>query len=113
MLGCYTQPVIPPDKPLSCSNADASGECPKGFACIDRRVCAPTSCEDDSHCPAGLVCTGRGCVLPTTDSAIPPFTTPGVFLDGAANRPGDDAAVDASIAGGPDASASPDAGGGN
>jgi hypothetical protein len=116
MLGCYTQPVIPPDKPLSCSNPDAAGECPKGFACIAYRVCAPTSCEDDSHCPAGLVCTGRGCLLPITDAAIPPFTTPGMFLD-ALNRPGDDAAVDASIAGGPDTGANPDAavadGGGN
>jgi hypothetical protein len=81
LLGCYQQPVIPPDKPLSCAGTDAAGECPKGFACIGNRLCAPISCEDNSSCPAGLVCTGRGCLLPTMDGAIPPFTTPGEFLD--------------------------------
>jgi hypothetical protein len=77
LLGCYEQPVIPPDKPLSCGGTDAAGECPKGFTCIGNRVCAPMSCEDNSSCPAGLVCTGRGCLLPTMDGAIPPFTVPG------------------------------------
>jgi hypothetical protein len=101
LLGCYTQPVIPPDKPLACSNPDAAGECPKGFACIGKRVCAPTSCEDDPDCPAGLVCTSRGCLLPTMDGATPPFTTPGEFLDASPNRPGD-AGLDSSIAGGAD-----------
>jgi hypothetical protein len=61
--GCYQQPKIPPDKPLSCT-ANEPGQCPTGFACIDKRICAPQSCELTEDCPDGLVCGRSGCVLP-------------------------------------------------
>jgi hypothetical protein len=122
LLGCYEQPVIPPDKPLSCNNADADGECPAGFACIGNRVCAPMSCGTDaSPCPAGLICTNRGCILPTTDAAVPPFTAPGFVMDAAIEVRGPDLSIvlpnDALVApldaGLPDAPQGVDGGGGN
>jgi hypothetical protein len=98
---CYQQPVIPPDKPLSCSNPDAAGECPKGFNCIGGRVCAPTNCENNDECPAGLVCTGRGCVLPGTDSGV---SAPGLMTEAGAPRDNDASDVRAT----PDAGVIPD-----
>jgi hypothetical protein len=78
---CYQQPVIPPDKPLSCTNADA-GECPAGFNCVLNRICARRTCANDTDCPAGLSCTGRGCLPASIDGNIPPFTVPGGPPDG-------------------------------
>jgi hypothetical protein len=63
-LACYQQPELSPQRPLRCTSSQAKGECPKGFACIADRVCAPTSCESNADCPQGLACTSRGCVVP-------------------------------------------------
>jgi hypothetical protein len=67
---CYERPKVPPDKPLSCTGTDASGDCPTGFTCIGQ-ICAPRSCVADTDCPAGLVCRPqRGCGLPGDDGGV-------------------------------------------
>jgi hypothetical protein len=60
---CYQQPEIPRDRPLSCSSDDPA-ECPSGFVCIEKRICAPEDCETDEDCPLGLACGRMGCALP-------------------------------------------------
>ncbi len=64
LAGCYKQPAIPRDRPLSCASDDPA-ECPDGFVCVDDRICAPQECEMNEECPQDLVCGGRaGCVTP-------------------------------------------------
>ncbi len=63
VVGCYQQPEIPRDKPLSCT-ADEPGQCPVGFSCIDKRICASQTCLLAEDCPDGLVCGRNGCALP-------------------------------------------------
>ena len=66
--GCYQQPEISREKPLGCTSSDASGECPRGFACFGDRVCIPTSCTvKDDRCPVGFACTENRCRPMTGD----------------------------------------------
>jgi hypothetical protein len=88
---CYQQPAVLPARPLLCASSQAAGECPKGFACIADRVCAPVICERNEDCPATLVCTSRGCLL-LPDGGEPDAMgglLPGGLPDG--GRPGPDA----------------------
>jgi hypothetical protein len=69
VAGCYDQPPISRDKPLTCSENKPS-ECPTGFACVGDRICAPRSCNPMTNpCPVGLVCAGSRCVFP--DGGVP------------------------------------------
>jgi hypothetical protein len=65
LVGCYEQPTVPRDKPLSCASADEA-ECPTGYVCIANRVCAPRMCASDLECPAGLACARGACALVAT-----------------------------------------------
>jgi hypothetical protein len=67
LVGCYDQPTVPRDKPLSCASTD-DGECPTGYACIANRVCALRLCVSDLDCPLGLACVHTSCGLPVTDA---------------------------------------------
>ena len=67
LVGCYDQPTVPRDKPLSCASTD-DGECPTGYACIANRVCALRLCVSDLDCPVGLACVHTSCGLPVTDA---------------------------------------------
>jgi hypothetical protein len=63
LAGCYEQPVLSPQRPLSCTSSSAENECPKGYHCVLDRVCAADSCDTNAECPAGLICTSRGCAV--------------------------------------------------
>jgi hypothetical protein len=86
VAGCYDQPEIPRDKPLSCTSPDES-ECPTGFVCVANRVCAPRQCMTEADCPVGLVCARSACVVPA------PVAADGGVEDGA----GAEASVEAGL----------------
>jgi hypothetical protein len=66
VASCYQQPRLSRDRPLKCTGADASSDCPVGFSCI-ANVCATRMCRTDLECPMNMVCGTRGCGLPVAD----------------------------------------------
>lgn len=88
--GCYDQPVISRDKPLTCA-ADVPTECPTGFTCVANRFCAPRSCNSMTNpCPVGLVCAGSRCQLPGSDGGAGEVDRGGIVDGPGGDGPGAD-----------------------
>jgi hypothetical protein len=69
--GCYDQPGIPAERPLTCTvSAKPEKDCPMGYACM-ASVCAARVCMSAADCPAGFTCGRTGCTLPPDGGARP------------------------------------------
>jgi hypothetical protein len=98
--GCYDQPTVPRDKPLSCAST-ADDECPTGYACIANRVCALKICASDLDCPVGLVCPRGSCAQVTLDGGADTGAIGVAPGEGTESPDGGDAGLEAGAADAP------------
>lgn len=79
LSGCYDQPRIPKDHPLTClMSSEPERDCPVGYVCLGA-ICAPQSCRVTADCPLGTYCvtTNRGgCQLISSDAGGDTVPTP-------------------------------------